>query len=61
LHSFLVADHFTLVGREGRITDTIHVIQENGGVHRRVVAAITVEAPIENLWSVLTSYEQLPE
>jgi uncharacterized membrane protein len=50
-----------MVGREGRITETIHVMQENGGVHRRVVAAITVEAPIENLWSVLTSYKQLPE
>ncbi|KAH9551058.1 hypothetical protein CY35_10G104200 [Sphagnum magellanicum] len=46
--------------------DEVHLrrfddLLENGGVHRRVVAAITVEAPIENLWSVLTSYKQLPE
>jgi uncharacterized membrane protein len=53
------------VGRPCTV-DEVHLrrfddLLENGGVHRRVVAAITVEAPIENLWSVLTSYEQLPE
>jgi hypothetical protein len=36
-------------------------VQENGGVHRRVVAAITVEAPMQNVWTVLTSYKNLPE
>eukprot|EP00271_Cylindrocystis_brebissonii_P009356 TRINITY_DN2414_c0_g1_i1.p1 TRINITY_DN2414_c0_g1~~TRINITY_DN2414_c0_g1_i1.p1 ORF type:complete len:847 (+),score=138.12 TRINITY_DN2414_c0_g1_i1:46-2586(+) len=46
--------------------DEIHLrrlddLMENGGVHRRVMASITVEASVPTLWSVLTDYERLPE
>ncbi|XP_039031850.1 uncharacterized protein LOC120166681 [Hibiscus syriacus] len=34
---------------------------ENGGVHRCVVASITVKAPVREVWNVLTAYESLPE
>ncbi|PIA47388.1 hypothetical protein AQUCO_01400213v1 [Aquilegia coerulea] len=34
---------------------------ENGGVHRCVIASITVKAPIREVWNVLTAYETLPE
>jgi hypothetical protein len=47
------------------IVDEVHLrrfddLLENG-VHRRVVAAITVEAPAHNVWAVLTDYERLHE
>nr|XP_043609044.1 uncharacterized protein LOC122580962 [Erigeron canadensis] len=46
--------------------DEIHLrrfdgLLENGGVHRCVVASITVKAPVREVWNVLTSYETLPE
>ncbi|KAJ9558732.1 hypothetical protein OSB04_013346 [Centaurea solstitialis] len=46
--------------------DEIHLrrfdgLLENGGVHRCVVASITVKAPVREVWNVLTSYENLPE
>ncbi|KAG6557986.1 hypothetical protein Mapa_000165 [Marchantia paleacea] len=46
--------------------DEVHLrrlddLLENGGVHRRVVAAITVESPIKDVWTVLTDYECLSE
>ncbi|CAH9109864.1 unnamed protein product [Cuscuta europaea] len=46
--------------------DEVHLrrfdgLLENGGVHRCVVASITVRAPVHDVWSVLTSYESLPE
>ncbi|KAG0613518.1 hypothetical protein M758_6G109300 [Ceratodon purpureus] len=46
------------------VVDEVHLrrfddLLENGGVHRRVVAAITVEAPAHNVWAVLTDYERL--
>ncbi|KAL5704363.1 hypothetical protein ACHQM5_022803 [Ranunculus cassubicifolius] len=34
---------------------------ENGGVHRGVIASITVKAPVREVWNVLTAYESLPE
>ncbi|KAF9608405.1 hypothetical protein IFM89_009771 [Coptis chinensis] len=34
---------------------------ENGGVHRCVIASITVKAPVREVWNVLTAYETLPE
>lgn len=48
------------------VVDEVHLrrfddLLENGGVHRRVVAAITVEAPAHNVWAVLTDYERLHE
>ncbi|KAG0631523.1 hypothetical protein M758_1G260500 [Ceratodon purpureus] len=48
------------------VVDEVHLrrfddMLENGGVHRRVVAAITVEAPAQNVWAVLTDYERLHE
>lgn len=36
-------------------------LQENGGVHRCVIASITVKAPVREVWKVLTAYESLPE
>nr|GMC64560.1 Polyketide cyclase [Ipomoea batatas] len=46
--------------------DEVHLrrfdgLLENGGVHRCVVASITVRAPVREVWNVLTSYESLPE
>ncbi|XVF14744.1 hypothetical protein REPUB_Repub09cG0087900 [Reevesia pubescens] len=46
--------------------DEIHLrrfdgLLENGGVHRCVVASITVKAPVREVWNVLTAYESLPE
>lgn len=37
------------------------VDKENGGVHRCVVASITVKAPVREVWNILTDYERLPE
>ncbi|XLU28672.1 hypothetical protein S245_064738, partial [Arachis hypogaea] len=34
---------------------------ENGGVHRCVIASITVKAPVCEVWNVLTAYEKLSE
>ncbi|XP_043720591.1 uncharacterized protein LOC122668093 isoform X2 [Telopea speciosissima] len=49
-----------------RMVDEVHLrrfdgLLENGGVHRCVVASITVKAPVREVWNVLTSYESLPE
>ncbi|KAJ9176997.1 hypothetical protein P3X46_012254 [Hevea brasiliensis] len=46
--------------------DEVHLrrfdgLLENGGVHRCVVASITVKAPVREVWKVLTAYESLPE
>ncbi|KAL3689399.1 hypothetical protein R1sor_015708 [Riccia sorocarpa] len=46
--------------------DEVHLrrlddLLEHGGVHRRVVAAITVQSPIKDVWNVLTDYECLSE
>ncbi|EPS70619.1 hypothetical protein M569_04139, partial [Genlisea aurea] len=48
------------------VVDEVHLrrfdgLLENGGVHRCVVASITVKGTVRELWSVLTSYESLPE
>ncbi|XP_020524503.1 uncharacterized protein LOC18436761 isoform X1 [Amborella trichopoda] len=48
------------------MVDEVHLrrcddLLENGGVHRSVVASITVKAPVRNVWNVLTAYEILPE
>ncbi|CAN1835978.1 hypothetical protein LINPERHAP1_LOCUS34608 [Linum perenne] len=48
------------------LVDEVHLrrfdgLLENGGVHRGVVASITVKAPLREVWNVLTSYESLPE
>ncbi|PKI31701.1 hypothetical protein CRG98_047911 [Punica granatum] len=48
------------------IVDEVHLrrldgLLENGGVHRCVIASITVKAPVREVWSVLTAYESLPE
>ncbi|GFY87489.1 hypothetical protein Acr_05g0011280 [Actinidia rufa] len=48
------------------MVDEIHLrrfdgLLENGGVHRCVVASITVKAPVREVWNVLTDYESLPE
>ncbi|XP_050207107.1 uncharacterized protein LOC126656560 [Mercurialis annua] len=48
------------------MVDEVHLrrfdaLLENGGVHRCVVATITVKAPVHQVWKVLTSYESLPE
>ncbi|OMO52019.1 hypothetical protein CCACVL1_29425 [Corchorus capsularis] len=48
------------------IVDEVHFrrfdgLLENGGVHRGVVASITVKAPVREVWNVLTAYESLPE
>lgn len=48
------------------LVDEVHLrrfdgLLENGGVHRCVVASITVKAPVRKVWSVLTAYESLPE
>nr|XP_023920549.1 uncharacterized protein LOC112032077 isoform X3 [Quercus suber] len=48
------------------MVDEVHLrrfdgLLENGGVHRCVVASITVKAPVRKVWSVLTAYESLPE
>ena len=45
-----------------QLTDTMtFYAKENGGVHRCVVASITVKASIREVWNVLTDYENLPE
>ncbi|KAL5754182.1 hypothetical protein ACOSP7_022402 [Xanthoceras sorbifolium] len=49
-----------------RMVDEVHLrrfdgLLENGGVHRCVVASITVKAPVREVWNVLTAYESLPE
>ncbi|KAJ7519325.1 hypothetical protein O6H91_20G034800 [Diphasiastrum complanatum] len=45
--------------------DEVHLRRLNdpltSGQHWRVITAITVEAPIEDVWAVLTAYEKLPE
>ncbi|XP_041016494.1 uncharacterized protein LOC121259070 [Juglans microcarpa x Juglans regia] len=48
------------------LVDEVHLrrfdgLLENGGVHRCVVASITVKAPVHEVWSILTAYESLPE
>ncbi|KAJ4717344.1 Cyclase/dehydrase family protein [Melia azedarach] len=48
------------------VVDEVHLrrydgLLENGGVHRCVVASITVKAPVREVWNVLTAYETLPE
>ncbi|KAK9167579.1 hypothetical protein Scep_002770 [Stephania cephalantha] len=48
------------------VVDEIHFrrfdgLLEDGGVHRCVVASITVKAPVREVWNVLTAYEKLPE
>ncbi|KAJ0041094.1 hypothetical protein Pint_27507 [Pistacia integerrima] len=48
------------------VVDEVHLrrfdgLLENGGVHRCVVASITVKAPVREVWTVLTAYESLPE
>ncbi|XP_077248836.1 polyketide cyclase/dehydrase/lipid transporter isoform X2 [Tasmannia lanceolata] len=48
------------------LVDEVHLrrfdgLLENGGVHRCVVASITVKAPVREVWDVLTAYEDLPE
>lgn len=35
--------------------------KENGGVHRGVVASITIKASVQEVWNTLTAYESLPE
>ncbi|CAM8986531.1 unnamed protein product [Rhodiola kirilowii] len=60
-----------LFGRICRIdrpcmVDEVHLrrfdgLLENGGVHRCVVASITVKAPVREVWNVMTAYERLPE
>ncbi|RDX60337.1 hypothetical protein CR513_61524 [Mucuna pruriens] len=49
-----------------RMVDEIHLrrfdgLLENGGVHRCVVASITVKAPVHEVWNILTAYETLTE
>ncbi|KAL2347164.1 hypothetical protein Fmac_001164 [Flemingia macrophylla] len=49
-----------------RMVDEVHLrrfdgLLENGGVHRCVVASITVKAPVRKVWNILTAYETLPE
>ncbi|KAG8373666.1 hypothetical protein BUALT_Bualt11G0048200 [Buddleja alternifolia] len=48
------------------MVDEVHLrrfdgLLENGGVHRCVVASITVKAPVREVWNILTAYESLPE
>eukprot|EP01018_Ginkgo_biloba_P039405 Gb_13138 [translate_table: standard] len=48
------------------VVDEVHLrrlddLLENGGVHRRVIATITVKAPPREVWNVLTAYERLSE
>ncbi|KAL5555177.1 hypothetical protein UlMin_037413 [Ulmus minor] len=48
------------------MVDKVHLrrfdgLLESGGVHRCVVASITVKAPIREVWNVLIAYESLPE
>ncbi|RVX21281.1 hypothetical protein CK203_002156 [Vitis vinifera] len=48
------------------MVDEVHLrrfdgLLENGGVHRCVVASMTVKAPVREVWNVLTAYETLPE
>ncbi|XP_061346853.1 uncharacterized protein LOC133292461 [Gastrolobium bilobum] len=48
------------------VVDEVHLrrfdgLLENGGVHRCVVASMTVKAPVRDVWNVLSSYETLPE
>ncbi|KAL0423799.1 UNVERIFIED_CONTAM: hypothetical protein Sradi_0914700 [Sesamum radiatum] len=48
------------------MVDEVHLrrfdgLLENGGVHRCVVASITVKAPVREVWNILTAYEGLPE
>ncbi|XP_074566609.1 uncharacterized protein LOC141823247 [Curcuma longa] len=48
------------------MVDEIHLrridgLLENGGAHRCVMASVTIKAPVQEVWSVLTAYETLPE
>lgn len=48
------------------MVDEVHLrrfdgLLENGGVHRCVIASITVKASVREVWNVLTAYESLPE
>nr|ATG70999.1 HCF145 [Hesperocyparis macrocarpa] len=48
------------------IVDEVHLrrlddLLENGGVHRRVIATITIKAPCQSVWKVLTAYESLSD
>ncbi|CAI9780511.1 unnamed protein product [Fraxinus pennsylvanica] len=48
------------------LVDEVHLrrfdgLLEDGGVHRCVVASITVKAPVREVWNTLTAYESLPE
>ncbi|KAG5046025.1 hypothetical protein JHK86_015431 [Glycine max] len=49
-----------------RMVDEVHLrrfdgLLENGGVHRCVVASITVKAHVCEVWNILTAYETLPK
>ncbi|RYQ94383.1 hypothetical protein Ahy_B08g089294 [Arachis hypogaea] len=58
-------------GSIGLMVDEVHLrrfdgllcfdAKENGGVHRCVIASITVKAPVCEVWNVLTAYEKLSE
>ncbi|KAL4294908.1 hypothetical protein AHAS_Ahas18G0275100 [Arachis hypogaea] len=53
-------------GSIGLMVDEVHLrrfdgLLENGGVHRCVIASITVKAPVCEVWNVLTAYEKLSE
>ncbi|CDP11047.1 unnamed protein product [Coffea canephora] len=37
------------------------LVKENGGVHRCVIASITVKAPVCEVWNILTEYGRFPE
>ncbi|KAJ6798500.1 Uncharacterized protein M6B38_212265 [Iris pallida] len=48
------------------MVDEVHLrrfdgLLDNGGTHQCVIASITVKAPVQEVWSVLTAYETLPE
>ncbi|TVU44015.1 hypothetical protein EJB05_03439 [Eragrostis curvula] len=48
------------------VVDEIHLRRfdgqlEHDGAHRCVIASITVKAPVREVWSVLTDYENLPD
>lgn len=43
------------------LMNLLSTVKENGGVHRCVVASITVKAPVREVWNILTAYESLPE
>eukprot|EP00252_Welwitschia_mirabilis_P019054 TRINITY_DN4314_c0_g1_i1.p1 TRINITY_DN4314_c0_g1~~TRINITY_DN4314_c0_g1_i1.p1 ORF type:complete len:621 (+),score=132.21 TRINITY_DN4314_c0_g1_i1:222-1865(+) len=70
-HSSELQTHFGSVGKVCRLdrhcmVDEVHLrrlddLLEHGGVHRKVIATVTIGVSSRKVWNALTAYERLPE